>query len=97
MIPESLKIGGYTVKVRMKENLLRDCGCCGRFTPCEKLIEIDPAMTEEMRWGTLYHELIEAITEIYCIKPLAEHHSAIDVLGEVLHQVCRDNGEKVLP
>lgn len=97
MIPESVKIGAYTVKVRMRENLMRDNGCCGRFTPCEKLIEIDPVMTEEMRWGTFYHELVEAITEIYSIKALAEHHGAIDILGEVLHQICRDNGGKVLP
>ncbi len=97
MIPSEVKIGGYVVRVEMREHLLRDIGCCGRFIPCEKLIEIDPMMGYQMQWGTFYHEMVEAISEIYAIKPLAENHGAIDILGEVLHQVLRDNTGKVLP
>ena len=91
VIPDSVKIGAYTVKVQIVDNLLRDQGCCGRFIPCNKSIEIDSAMVIEMQWGTFYHELVEAMTEIYTIQALAENHEAIDILGEVLHQILRDN------
>lgn len=97
LIPSKLRIGGYTVKVDIVDNLLRDQGCCGRFLPCDKQIEIDSSMCEEMQWGTFYHEIVEAMTEIYAIKPLAEDHTSIDILGEVLHQIMRDNGKEMLP
>jgi hypothetical protein len=97
MIPETIKIGAYTVTVIFKDDLLRDQGCCGRFLPCEKRIEIDNGMCSEMQWGTFYHEIIEAVSEIYCVQPLAEHHDSINLLGEVLHQILRDNREKMIP
>lgn len=97
MIPETIKIGAYTITVTFKDDLLRDQACCGRFLPCEKRIEIDTSMCSEMQWGTFYHEVIEAVTEIYTIQSLSDNHEHINLLGEVIHQILRDNREKMLP
>jgi hypothetical protein len=97
LLPDNVRIGAYDVKVFYTEHLLRDHGCVGRYTPCEKQIEVDSEMCEDMQWGTFYHELIEAMTEIYSIDALANDHGAINVLSEVLHNVMRDNKEVILP
>jgi hypothetical protein len=94
-LPLLLRVGAYYIPVHQVSNLMRDHGCCGRYSPCEKKIEIDDNMCLSMQWGTLFHELIECMTEIYCIKALEEDHDAINALSEVLHQVMKDNHEEL--
>lgn len=90
-LPKTLKIGAYDVGVTVVPNLIRDSGCVGRFVPCEKRIEIEEAMCDQMKAGVLWHEIVEAFTEIYTIKALAEDHDAIDALGEAIHMFMKGN------
>lgn len=92
-IPVLMKVGPYYISVQPVPYLLRDHGCTGRYIPCEKKIEIEQDLCESMQWGVFYHELIEAMTEIYCIPGLEgeENHHSIELLAEVLHGVVLDN------
>jgi len=97
LIPETVKIGGYTVTVVFKENLMCDESACGQYRPREKIIQIDPATCPEQQYATFLHEVVEAITEIYELPSLSANHHDIVILSEALHQLLRDNGASVLP
>lgn len=97
MIPESVKIGGYAVKVVFVKNLMTDEDRCGCFSPRTMVISIDPDCCAELQYAVFCHELIEAIKEIYSIDCLKADHHPINQLGEALHQLLRDNGGTVLP
>lgn len=96
-MPDSVKIGAYTVRVVYVENLMKDVNACGQYVPREKLIQIDPSMCPEQQYGTFCHELVEAIVEIYELPSLTSNHHDIVLMGEALHQVLRDNGMEILP
>lgn len=96
-LPDYIKIGAYSVKVRYVPNLMTDDGECGNYNPRTQEISIDPDLSPDMQYGILYHEMIEAIKSIYSIECLEKDHQAINQLGEALHQVLRDNREDVLP
>lgn len=92
-IPLLIKIGPYYVPVIPTPNLLRDHGCTGMYTPCEKKIQIEEELCEEMQWGVLYHEILEAMTEIYSIPALEgeEAHQSLSMLAEILHGLVLEN------
>jgi hypothetical protein len=97
MIPKSMKIGGYTVAIVYVKGLISDEGNSGNFNERTMEISMDPDLCEEMQYGVLYHELIEAVKSIYHIECLKTDHHAISQLGEALHQILRDNGKEILP
>lgn len=97
MIPKTVKIGAYNVKVEFVENMVPDGACCGQYIPRTKTIQLDPGSCPEQQFGTLCHEIIEAFTEIYELPSLTENHHDIVLLGEALHALLRDNMEAVLP
>ena len=97
MLPETVKIGAYTVTVRMVRNTMTDDGLCGSYCSRSKEINIDPDLTPEYMYGVFIHEIVEAITDIYHIECLAEDHHGITQLGEALHAVLRENMGCVLP
>lgn len=91
MIPETVKIGGYTIKVRYAKNMMLDEADCGNFNARTMEITIDPEMCPELQYGVFCHEIFEAMKEIYHIDSLKKDHHAIEQLGEALHQILRDN------
>jgi hypothetical protein len=97
LIPKTVKIGGYTVKVRYAKGLMTDESNCGCFNGRTMEITIDPDLCDEMQYGVFCHELIEAAKEIYSIDCLKADHHPINQLGEALHQILRDNMEAILP
>lgn len=97
MIPDSIKIGAYTVKVVYVKNIMMDDGTCGTFNARTMEIAIDPEMCPEFQYGIFMHEVIEAIKEIYHIDALKADHHAIEVLGEALNALLTDNRDRILP
>jgi hypothetical protein len=97
MIPESVKVGGYTVSVRFAKGLMTDDNNCGSFNARTMEISIDPELCPELQYGVFCHELIEAVKEIYAIDCLKADHHPINQLGEALHQVLRDNYDRITP
>jgi hypothetical protein len=91
VLPETLKIGGYTVSVQHEAHLMNDNEQCGYFSPREMAIAIDPDMCDDLQIGILVHEILEAVKEIYHIDALKTDHHAIEQLGDALYQVMREN------
>lgn len=97
MIPKTIKVGGYTIKVNIVRNLMTDCEACGQYISRNKEIQLDPDLCPEQMYSTYIHEVIECITEIYELESLLANHHDIVILSEALHQILRDNREAILP
>lgn len=96
MIPDTIKISGFTIPIKYT-NLLQDENCTGQYNPRTKEIRIDLSCCPEQQYATFLHEVVEAIAEIYEIKPLENDHYAIVILSEALHQFMRDNHGRINP
>jgi|WetSurMetagenome_2_1015567.scaffolds.fasta_scaffold1293692_2 hypothetical protein len=96
MIPQTVKIGGYTVKVEFAKNQMTDKDQCGSYNSRTKTITIDPDLTDQLIFGVFMHEIVEAFADIHSIESLQADHHAINQLGEATHQLLRDNPE-ILP
>jgi len=86
-IPDKIKIGGFNVEVKFKENLVVDRQHGGEYSPRELAIYLDPAL-EKRHSEILLHEIIECICDAYDLE--MDHHY-IMVLGRALCQVLKDN------
>ena len=87
-IPDTIKIGGFTVSVEESRNLIADRNELGNYTPRTQTIVLDADCTDQQKEETLLHEILEAITAIYDIK--LDHH-ILSLLATILHQVLKDN------
>ncbi|MGD0535920.1 MAG: hypothetical protein ABR999_10870 [Methanoregula sp.] len=91
MIPETIRIGGYDVKIEYVNNMIPDSAAYGQYIPRMKTIQLDPGVCEQQKHSTFIHELLEAIVEIYELDALKENHHEIVLLGEALYQLLKDN------
>jgi hypothetical protein len=76
MIPETVKIGAYVIKIQYTKNLITDDDNLGNFNGRTMVISIDPDMSEQLQYGTFIHEVIEAIKSIYNIDALVKEKSS---------------------
>jgi hypothetical protein len=97
MIPETIRVGAYTITVKRVKNIILDDQNAGTFNPRTMEIQIDENICEPFRYGVLWHEIVEAIKHIYAIKALDADHDAICSLGEALNQLMVDNYERLKP
>lgn len=88
IIPDSLKIGGLTIKVEQVNNLASNRDKFGEFSFIEQKITIDGSLPEDKKEETLLHEIIEALNGYYSLNL---EHDKISVLGFALHQVLKEN------
>lgn len=88
MIPASIKIGCFEVKVQIVKNLAYDRDRIGEFCPRNLTIDIEETSSLQRQWETLFHEIIEAINSQY---NLELPHQTIHILGSAFFQVIRDN------
>jgi len=86
-IPDKIKIGGFDVEVKLKENIVVDRQHGGEYSPRELTIYLDPAL-KKRHGEILLHEIIEALCDAYDVD--IEHHY-IMALGRGLYQVLKDN------
>lgn len=82
-IPSSIKIGGITYKVEIKD--LGDD--MGKTTFDKSLISIDEKLNQEQREATFYHEVIHCINN-----QLTEME--VEFLAQSIYQIIKDNYEK---
>ena len=86
-LPDEVKVGPYSIKVEVVDNLVIDREHGGEYFPRELKISLDSSLRK--RHGEiLIHEIIEAINDIYNLKI---NHDDMMVLGVVLYQVLREN------
>jgi len=86
-LPDEVKVGPYSIKVEVVDNLVVDREHGGEYSPRELKICLDSSLRK--RHGEiLIHEIIEAIKDIY---NLNINHDDIMVLGVVLYQVLKEN------
>jgi hypothetical protein len=86
-LPDEVKVGPYSIKVEVVENLAVDREHGGEYSPRELKISLDSSLRK--RHGEIImHEIIEAINEIYNLKI---NHDDMMVLGVTLYQVLKEN------
>ena len=86
-IPNKLKIGGFDIEVKFKEDIVIDRQHGGEYSPRELTIYLDPAL-KKRHGEILLHEIIEALCDAYDLD--IDHHHIL-ALGRGLYQVLKDN------
>lgn len=89
MLPQTVKVLGHTYSVVTRDQYIAESsGGTGQVNNYVNRIWIDSSLAPSTQNEVLIHEIIEAIN-YRC--ELNMEHRTICVLGEVLHQVLRDN------
>jgi hypothetical protein len=88
VIPNKVKIGGFTWTTEFNEHLMHTREERGCTQPKFQRIEIDPGTQKQAQQETFIHELLEAIKWQYDI---TIEHKDLWNLSVVLHQVITDN------
>ena len=91
MIPRTLKIGGLNFDVVLEPHRRRDHGVdssASENCTYQKIWLDSEAQKSDGMMDDLIHEVIEVVN---CLYDLELSHQTITTLGEVLHQVLRDN------
>lgn len=89
-IPDKVKIGGQTYRVRYDAKMPTKRGHKGECDPMDNEITLDPLMIKSQQEQTFIHEILEAINFEY---PVNLEHTQIELLDAVLYQVIKDNPE----
>jgi hypothetical protein len=88
MIPDKVKIGGFTWPVVYEDNLQSLRERAGECRFIDQVIAIATPTTRERKEEVFIHEVLEAIKHLYEIKI---DHDNLSRLAVVLHQVIKDN------
>lgn len=83
-IPEQIKIGPYTFKIKYIDRLWVKEDCRGQFCPDKAEIQLDSEMSEQYKEEVFVHEIVEAIKWSY---NLDIKHQDLNTLGMVLTEV----------
>jgi hypothetical protein len=88
MLPNTVKIGGFTWPVVVEDNLqsLRERAGEARFV--DQIIAISGTNTSERKQEVFIHEILEVIKHLYEIKI---DHDNLSRIAVVLHQIIKDN------
>jgi len=91
LIPKTLKISGLNFDVVVEPHRRRDHGVdssASENCTYQKIWLDSEAQKSDGMMDDLIHEVIEVVN---CLYDLELSHQSITTLGEVLHQVLRDN------
>ncbi len=91
-IPKKLNIAGLTFSIQVqpcREDLHR-CGVLGTCSPVSQTIVIDPTTSPQMVNLTFIHEIVHAVSAVYCNDELEE--KTVSQLAYGLHQVLEQLG-----
>ena len=88
-IPKQFDLLGHTIKVRMRDDLLDDCECHGRFIASKNLIELQSGESFSYTLATFWHEVAHAIATHMGMKELNDDEEKIDKIGQGIAQVLR--------
>jgi hypothetical protein len=84
-IPNAIRLGGHTIKVVRRENLMNKADAYGTFDGAELEIAIDAGLEDSLVWETFWHEVVEALN---FFSEADMEHKSIQVFGLLLHQVA---------
>lgn len=88
-IPKHFDILGHTIEVRMRDDLLDDAECHGRFIASKNLIELQRGEAFSYTLATFWHEVAHAIATHMGMKELNDDEEKIDKIGQGIAQVLR--------
>ena len=91
---ETVRVGGYEIKIISKENLIGNYEHFGEYSEILDEIYLDSNLTKQKKIETLIHEILEAINSLYKLN--LNHDKQLCVLAVVLHQILIDNPNLVL-
>lgn len=83
-LPKKIRVGGHTLKVVRRKNLMEHAEAYGMFDPTELTITIDDSLSGSLYWETFWHEVMEALN---FFGEADMEHQSIQVFGVLLHQV----------
>lgn len=81
-IPKTLKIGGHTVRIELKEKLDDDND--GFWNSRTNTIQLNKALPPSQMQATLLHEIIHSIN-------IQMNHNDVEFLSQALFQTISDN------
>lgn len=87
-IPNEVKIGAFRYTVNFVDGIMSDEHRFGELFPRKLEINIEKTLNPQRFWGTLLHEVIEAIN---CENELEISHQVIEVLTNNLLAFLLDN------
>jgi hypothetical protein len=91
-LPETIQIGGHTISVTRRDNLMSRADAYGMFDGAALEISVDSALEDSLVWETFWHEVVEALN-FFSEADMA--HRDIQVFGLLLHQVAESVHEHV--
>lgn len=96
-IPRTFQIVGHDIDVVMRDDLMDDCECYGRFIASRNLIELQSGQAFSFTLATFWHEVAHAIATHMGMKALNDDEEMIDKIGQGIAQVLKTkkgNAEK---
>jgi hypothetical protein len=87
LIPDSLKIGGHTIKVSV-EDLSKE-NIAGEFDSSKNLIRIAAENTTSQQEATLFHEIFHVLNSEMGGEGYA--HALLESLSQQIYAVLKDN------
>lgn len=91
-VPKSFDLLGHTITVVIREDLLSECDCYGRWTRAKQLIElqeVNSEVTQSFQLQTFWHEVAHAILDHIGEDKQSEDEKYVDLWGQCIHQVLK--------
>lgn len=88
IIPDNIKIAARDIRVCQVDHLSDDEARWGDYCARTGTIRIEAGIPDDMKEGVFWHEVLEALDDIYDLK--LSHHR-LSVLAVAFHQVLKDN------
>lgn len=95
-LPKTIKIGGFTWTVEQDAKVAFEGNVYGSTHHGTQTIFLDPTLTEQKKWQTLFHETIHAVYWQCGLSkdkaiPNDSEEKIIHVLSMGMYQVLKDN------
>lgn len=87
-IPETVKIGGYIIRILRKNMDEEKRSNMGEYHHFTQEIWLDERLTEQQEEEIFIHEILEAIKDIYLLK---YSHEILNLNGVMLFALIKDN------
>lgn len=91
-IPSQFSLMGHTIKVIVREDLVDDADCYGRWHMTRHTIELQAVsenFTKSAQLQTFWHEVVHAILDCSGHQDLSADEALVDRVGQGIHQVLR--------
>ena len=98
VIPKYFDLLGHTIEVVIRDDLVDEANCYGRWWKHRHLIELQSTrrhdVTPSFQMQTFWHEVTHAILDNIGSEDLSEDEKLVDLMGQCIHQVLRTKRSK---